>query len=397
MQRVVALGVVVLIIVIGVIQLLRPLPSVQAQSLQSGFTVPGAAPRIPWPAGTEVALQVPEAGWSQSYGTTQPLPIGSLAKMMTAYLLLKQHPLASGAQGPSITVTEADVQLYQHEVATQQSLVPLVVGESLSERQCLEALLVASGNDIAEMVASWVSGSNAKFTALMNSTAKQMGMTHTHYVGPSGLRSGTVSTPQDQLILAEAAMKNSTFAELAAMPQMTWPNTTGLIYNYNYDVGHDGIVGVKTGSTIQAGGCFVFAAPRKVGSQQVMVYGAILGRKATSSQSIGQLKLALNDGISLLNAVSGSLTTATPVHSGQVVGELKAPWGAKVSLQATQSVTTPAVQSTRGTEQLVWHPSAKGTGSGVLKLQMQQKMWTVPVRAAGTLAPPPLSWKLLRL
>lgn len=395
MQRVLALLAAVVVIALAVVQWVRPLPPPVATVARPRQRI-GQAPALPWPTGTEAALSVPQAGFAARYGPQQPLPIGSVAKMMTAYLLLKKFPLSptSASGGPSLLVTPADVRLYQEDAATQQSVAPVTAGQRLSERKVLEGLLVASGNNLATMTARWVSGSQRQFVALMNQTARALGMHHTHYAGPSGLNPATVSTPADQVRLAEVAMQIPVFAQIVAMPQISWPGSAQPIFNYNYEVGHDGIVGVKTGSTTQAGGCFVFAAPHTVGTQRVMIYGAVLGQFA--SQTGSQLQLALADGVRLLNAVKSHLQSARLVQAGQTVGSLHVPWSRSIALVATKTLTVPLWPGTQISEQLAWHPQGAG-GSGSLLVNVGGRRFAVPVRQASPVPPPSIRWKLLRL
>ena len=90
------------------------------------------------------------------------MPIASLAKIMTAYVVLRCHPLPAGGPGPPITVTAADAAAYASDKRHGQSVVKVERGEKLTERQALEALLIPSGNNIASMLAGWDAGSEGR-------------------------------------------------------------------------------------------------------------------------------------------------------------------------------------------------------------------------------------------
>ncbi len=77
----------------------------------------------------------------------QPIPIASLAKVMTAYLTLKHYPLSGAQNGFTITVTAPQAQEQAHDAAENQSSVAVAAGEQLTERQLLQALPIASGNN----------------------------------------------------------------------------------------------------------------------------------------------------------------------------------------------------------------------------------------------------------
>src|SRR6185312_13085492 len=129
----------------------------------------------------------------------QPVPIASLAKVMTAYLVLKHYPLNSGRR---FVVSQDDVADTEARREQDQSIVEVRVDEQLSERDALMAILLPSANNVAVLVARQVGGSVAAFVAEMNHTAHSLGMSQTTYTDPSGYDAGTVSTALDQLRLA---------------------------------------------------------------------------------------------------------------------------------------------------------------------------------------------------
>ena len=112
----------------------------------------------------------------------------------------------------------------------------------------------------------------------MNARAVTEGLAHTHYVDPSGIDAGNVSMALDELHLAEVALQIPTLAAIVAEPQVTF-SVAGTVPNYNSLVGRGGVVGVKTGSTDAAGGCWVFAAERLVAGRSRLVVGVVLGQR----------------------------------------------------------------------------------------------------------------------
>ena len=97
-------------------------------------------------------------------------------------------------------------------------------------------------------------------------------------VPPRGFEDTTVSTAADQLKLGQAAMNDSTFAEIVAMPSTVLP-VAGEVANLNQLVGHEGFVGIKTGSDQAAGGCLLFAKRIEVDGRTLTVLGAVLGQR----------------------------------------------------------------------------------------------------------------------
>ena len=204
-------------------------------------------------------------------------PIASVAKVMTAYLVLRDHPLEPGDNGPSITLNAGDVADTDRRSRQGESVVPVVDGEQLTERQALEALLLPSANNIAAVLARWDAGTTAQFVARMNAIARSLGMTSTHYTDPSGYDDATVSTAADQLLIVERAMRVPVFAAIVAMPTATLP-VAGVVHNTNTLLGRNGFVGVKTGSDQAAGGCFAFRALRVLNGRRTTITGVVLGQ-----------------------------------------------------------------------------------------------------------------------
>jgi D-alanyl-D-alanine carboxypeptidase (penicillin-binding protein 5/6) len=234
--------------------------------------LPGAV----WPRDGQAAVQIgqsrAEAGPNQ-----HPAAIASVAKVMTAYLVLRDHPLRPGQQGPTITLGDADVADTDRRRRQQESVVPVTAGERLTELQALQALLLPSANNLAVVLARWDAGSVDRFVARMNAAARSLGMTHTRYTDPSGYDDATVSTAADQLRIVDRAMRLPVFASIVATPSATLP-VAGTVRNTNALLGRDGFVGVKTGSDDAAGGCFAFRAVRWIRGAPTTITGVVLGQ-----------------------------------------------------------------------------------------------------------------------
>ena len=205
----------------------------------------------------------------------RPVAIASLAKVMTAYLTLKRYPLTGAQDGFTITVTPDQAQAESDDAAQAQSVVAVQVGEQLTERQLLEALLVPSGNNVAEMLAGLVAGSETGFVADMNTEARALGMDHTLYTDPSGFDPSTVSTAADQLRVLQRAMSFSVFRQIVSMASVTLP-VAGTLTNFNPLIA-EGYAG-KTGSDSAAGGCLAFFTRVRVGGRRQTAAGVVLGQ-----------------------------------------------------------------------------------------------------------------------
>jgi serine-type D-Ala-D-Ala carboxypeptidase (penicillin-binding protein 5/6) len=273
-----------------------------------------ALPGTLWPADGQAAIQI---GRSQvQAGPNQHLAaIASLAKVMTAYLVLRDHPLRPGQDGPTITLTDADVADTDRRRGQEESVVSIDAGEQLTELQALQALLLPSANNIAAVLARWDAGSADRFVARMNATAGSLGMTHTRYTDPSGYDDATVSTAADQERIVDRAMGLPVFASIVATPSATLP-VAGTVRNTNRLLGHDGFVGVKTGSTDAAGGCFAFRAIRWIDGKRTTITGVVLGQPGHDQIAAGLAAAdAMVDRIAGHRAVPGLRPRTLPLRT----------------------------------------------------------------------------------
>ncbi|MYR40904.1 D-alanyl-D-alanine carboxypeptidase [Streptomyces sp. SID5910] len=325
--------VILLVIVFGVVQAMRPLPEPTLDlTAQESFTFEGGKPEIPWPDKGQAALDVQGIGSFGSSGEQKPVPIASVAKVMTAYVILRDHPLKSGTDGPKIKIDQAAEDQSQ---AGQESTVNVTAGDSISQREALESILIASANNVARLLARWDAGSEKAFVEKMNAAAKDLGMTNTTYTDPSGLNNTTVSTAVDQVKLAKEAMKQPAFREVAAM--MSYDDYKGENHgNWNQLVGHNDVVGIKTGTTTSALGNLVFAAKKEIGGETRTIVGAVVRQPATADQGI--LAAALDSGDKLIRAAQDTLESSTLLKKGSVVGYVDDGLGNRTPVVATQDV-----------------------------------------------------------
>jgi D-alanyl-D-alanine carboxypeptidase (penicillin-binding protein 5/6) len=244
-----------------------------------------AVPRTVWPTDGQAAVQIGQS-LVQAGPNQHAAPIASVAKVMTAYVVLRDHPLRPGEDGPTITLTDADVADTDRRREQDESVVSITAGEQLTERQALQALLLPSANNIAAVLARWDAGSEDRFIARMNAAARSLGMTRTRYTDPSGYDEETVSTAADQVRLVERAMRLPVFASIVGASSASLP-VAGTVHNTNTLLGHNGFVGVKTGSDDAAGGCFAFRALRWIDGKRTTITGVVLGQPGDDQIAAG--------------------------------------------------------------------------------------------------------------
>ncbi len=233
-----------------------------------------SASPVSWPSQGQAAL-VLGSGPVTAGPNQHRAPIASLAKVMTAYLVLEHDPLSGEEEGFTVTVSPAQAHATAEEASHGQSVVPVRPGEQLTERELLEALLVPSGNNIARILATDIAGSETRFVAEMNEQARALGMNDTVYTDPSGFRLGTVSTASDQLRIFQRAIGFSVFAQIVSMATVTLP-VVGTVRNYDPLIaqGYDG----KTGSDSAAEGCLAFFTHVTVAGRPLTAVGVVMGQ-----------------------------------------------------------------------------------------------------------------------
>jgi serine-type D-Ala-D-Ala carboxypeptidase (penicillin-binding protein 5/6) len=442
--------VLVVLLVIGAIvgagiQLTRTTPAPRTR-----VNVPAALRTVPepttgplvWPTTGSADMVVPGVVTFPATGSPNPVPIASLTKLMTTLVLLQDYPLSPGQSGPSFQVTDADVADATADVAENAVILPVLKGETLTEAQIVQAMLVVSANNVADMAAEFDAGSVSAFVAKMNQLASSWGLHSTHFDDPSGLATGSQSTASDLLALAQRAFANPLIRADVALtsvilptapevdptsttttttdpnaPPTTPPDPLAAITNIswansNTDLGKEGIVGMKTGYDSAAGGCFVFASEVTIGTTTQLAYGVVLGQQPPTAQEAANddeeqrandsLQSALSQGLAMAGGLQRVLGGVTLVRAGRVLGSVRAPWGATVSVTAAQSVAvvappgTPVGVAVHLFALKAGQPVKAGHIVGRMTLQVGTTVDHVSLVAHRGLAPPSLGWRLTR-
>jgi D-alanyl-D-alanine carboxypeptidase (penicillin-binding protein 5/6) len=383
---------IVLFLGLGLIQMVRPLPAIEPTTDFPPTTVLGQAQQLPLPSEGATIVAVDGLGLIASNRADARRPIASITKMMTAYVILKGHPLAPGERGPTITLTAGDASRYLQMIAQDQSALPVTAGLQMSQYELLQGLLIASANNFAEVLAVWDAGSVTAFVDKMNNEARSLGLTATSYADPSGFSAGSTSTAYDQLALARIAMENPVFAEIVGMRQARLPGI-GQISAVNQLLGTDGIVGIKTGFTEEAGGNLAFASQRQAGNLPVTIIGVVLGQTTRP--------LAFDATRRLLGFLAQSLQPARVVAAGQPVATIKPGWGDTVQIVVAEDVQLllwPGMTLEASFEfDEVKAPLSAGDQVGWLNLRLGEQERRVALNLAQDLPKAGMIWRLSRI
>lgn len=390
--------VLLLVVVFAVVQSVRPLPSPTLElTAEDSYTFEGGKVDIPWPADGQAALDVQGIGTFGSSGEQKPVPIASVAKVMTAYVILRDHPLKSGEDGPKILIDQA---AQDQSDAGQESTVDVTKDDEISQREALESILIASANNVARLLARWDAGSEKAFVQKMNDAAEDLGMKNTTYTDPSGLNNTTVSTAVDQVKLAKAAMQQPAFREVATM--MSYVDYKGKKHdNWNRLVGYNDVTGIKTGTTTSALGNLVFSARKDVNGETRRIVGAVVRQPAGGPDNT-ILGAALHEGDKLIRAAQGALESATILKKGEIVGYADDGLGGRTPVAVTEDVTAVgwaglSVKLTFAGDDLP-HTAEAGTKVGTLTVgDGTTSAVKVPVALQKDLVEPDFGAKLTRL
>jgi D-alanyl-D-alanine carboxypeptidase (penicillin-binding protein 5/6) len=387
------IGIVVILLLAYVgYALLRPVPAPQTV-ITPPVTPALVKVNIPWP---KSAPSEQAAYGADGYGVLAasssdqtPAPTASVAKVITAMAILQRKPLKPGEQGPSIPLTTQDVAIYNKYVSIDGSVVPVYAGESMTEYQALQAMLLPSANNIADTMAVWAFGSLDNYTAFANQYVKQLGMVSTNVADASGFSPNTVSTASDLVRLGDAAMDNDVITEIVNQSSAEFPGY-GTIHSTDMLLGQSGIRGIKTGNTDQAGGVFLGAADVAVGSKTIRVITAVMSAPTLSS--------AMRDTLPLVQSTPSQFQIVHAVRTGQAVGKVTTAWGETSVITAGKPIEVTAWTGTTlpalATQSELKIPTKAGDTVGSLKLNFQGEAQSTDLKLASPIQGPSLSWRL---
>ena len=213
-----------------------------------------------------------------------PMPPASLTKLMTAIVAMEN-------------TADLDAEIVTYPLAIQDflflfarehgavSTAGLMAGDQLTMRDCIYAMMLPSGNEVAMSVAQHIGGSQAAFAEMMTRRARELGAYNTTFLNAKGLHEeGHVSTAYDMAIIAMHAMSLPGFSDIVNTTahtatlqnrdvQLTWHNTNRMIQPAN-PYFNPTVRGIKTGWVPEAGFCLVSTATRDGFTYLLVVMGS---------------------------------------------------------------------------------------------------------------------------
>ncbi len=376
----------IILVIICTLRYFKPIPLAEFHADQSLPAFPAHQVELPWPSYGHGAVGALGYGLLASSPQLQPKPIASTAKVLTALAVLDKKPLAPGQSAPLITITDEDVAAYKQARAQGQSVLEVKAGEKLTEYQALQALLIPSANNVAAILANWAFGSLDNYLTYVNQKAKAMGMKNTLFADASGYSPNTVSTASDAVIMGLSALKNPTVVSIINQSKIKLP-IAGSVKNVNWLLGDSGIIGIKTGNTDQAGGCYLLAAKRIIKGQPVTVVTAVVNEPdlVTAMTHAKKLLLAVDKNFVLIKEdFTGSYTTK---------------WGAIARIRQKNIETlTWAGEPSKASSTIVDLPAGSGSGSlaGIVTRKNAGYVKSEEVHLAQPIASPSFWWRIFR-
>jgi D-alanyl-D-alanine carboxypeptidase (penicillin-binding protein 5/6) len=392
-SRRVSLGATLVVLIVVVVYLalvlVLPLKAIYATTLPNTMNN-SAKLSVDWPTSAEAAIGVLGYGSVVTNGDQTPTPTASIAKLVTALATLQKAPLSLGEQGPIITISADDVADYNNYVAEDGSVVKVVVGEQLSEYQALQAMLLPSANNMADTLATWAYGSIPNYVIAANQLVKSLDLSSTTIADASGFAPGTVSTAQSLVKLGQDSLNNPVIAQIVGQASANLP-VAGIVKNVDWYVGQYDIIGIKTGNTDQAGGCFLSAAKYDLGGgNSITIIGAVM--KAATLQD------ALVATLPMLQSVKNQISLKT-VPANTAVASYKLPWGGSGDIVTKSSLTSPYLPQLPVTYQdstdTLTPPLASGAVVGKLSLGVGSNDSSTPTVLRSSITRPGKVWRIL--
>ena len=327
----------------------RQLPVLQPTADVIHLHATAGSSHLIWPEGTQAAVSIVGSKIIETHGNQQSVPIASAAKVITALVVLDKKPLKLGESGPTIQLTDKDVALYRAYLSVQGSIVPVLAGETITESQMIEALMLPSANNLADSLAVWAFGSLPGYTAAANKYVSTLGLKDTHIGGDaSGFLPSTTSTAHDLVILGNHAMQVSALRAIVAQPSTANIPLAGRVDNVNFLLGTHNIIGLKTGNTEQAGGVYLSASTSNQADKPTTIITAVVGAST--------LYAALQTSLPLIDSAQSNFVSARVIADSAVVGEYDLPWGGVIPALAATDLTSHVWAGSRASATVTLKP-----------------------------------------
>ncbi len=370
------------------ITLLAPLGEIAPSAIDYSVE-PQAAPSVVYPPyGASGFGAVGYDGVLGAAGVPTALPIASISKVITALVVLDAHPIAEGTEGATLSFDAQDVQYYDDQLLVDGTRQPVTAGTTLSQRDVIELMLMASANNYALSLARWAFGSVEAFAPAASTWLAAHGLVGTAINEPTGLSPANVSTVADLVEIGKLALADRLVSQVVSTTIVDIPGI-GPVANRNDLIGIDGIDGIKTGTLDEAGSCLLFSADRTIGAETVTIVGVVLGGPDHDAVDLGVRQI--------LDQAYAGFREVQVIAAGTELATYTTPWGDSAVAVAAEGATT-LVWADTPVEVTVDAASIRlvgdGSAAGELDVVAGERTFSVPLEIRGTIEDPGPWWRL---
>lgn len=351
--------------------------------------LPGEAAAPAWPGyGASAIGAVGFPGVLAASGSEKALPMASITKIVSALTVLEAKPLAVDEAGPAVTMTAADVALYNAYRKVNGKVAPVSAGEVYTQRELLDLTLIESANNYSSTLAKWAFGSEGAFVAAARDWVAAHDLRSLVIVDSTGLDPGNRATASDLIELGRIALANPVVAAIVGTDDLTM-HDVGPVENSNELLGKHGVTGIKTGTLDDFGANLLFSAVYPVGSSSVTVIGVVLG---------GTDHATLNVAITrLLATVQAGFHEVDVSDVGETFASYSTAWGQTADAAAAAEAMLLTWADTPITAEITADPvriEEAGESVGEVVFTSGPHSVTVPLVLSTAITDPGPGWRL---
>lgn len=308
----------------------QPVPALAAEPTLNQTIEPQEISDIAWPAKGQAAFGTLRDGVLASKDNEIQMPMASITKVVTALAVLENQPLEEGESGPEFIISQPDIDSYRRYVGMFGAVMPVNLGQTISQLDALKGMMLPSANNMADSLAIWIFGSMDQYLTYANNMLDRYGLANTEVADASGFNPGSRSTPSDLIELGRRALSHPVLGGIVGQSAAVLP-VTGEIKNTNALLSDDDAIGIKTGNTDEAGSCLLYAYRFGPDKSQVFI-GVVMGQP--NYYGMFYTARALKD------SVLPHFKIIEVIPAGTVVGRINSSWGGSVDVVTVEPLKT---------------------------------------------------------
>ncbi|MEO9095471.1 MAG: hypothetical protein ABI255_07595 [Microbacteriaceae bacterium] len=375
--------------VYGPATLLGPLPPVEVEQLSPPAPDSSVSPPVMPETGASAVTTAADAPPLAVAGESQPLPIAGITKVIAALVILEEKPLEAGRNGPAITIGIEDYRSYIDNSNAGNATVTVLPGETWTQREMLQAMLLGSSNNHAESLARWAFGSGASFLDAADRWLAAHGLGSTRLADSTGLSDDNLSTATDLATVAAVAATDPTIAELLSSAADLGSHGRGFSNRTQY-LPERGVTGISRSYTDNAGICLLYSATVPVGEETFSFFGVFIGQP--DWETLDEAAAALMD-----SAETG-IQHQWLVAAGDAYASISTLWGDTADAVAILDRTELGWLQEKPTSTITiteFSASPRGTVVGSVEVTGSSGTVSAPLELDAAIDGPSLFWRLL--